>query len=429
MDDLTWTKNQVIIFLIFRIISPYDKAKTMKSLVILFYSLFVSITALSQAPFIDLTFTAVNNTTHIQMDSIKVMNRTQGGDTVLYWPDTILSIYFVDIPEPEQETPSFKVYQNYPNPVTDRTTITIYVPEKDKVSAIITDILGNIVIKSDRMLDKGFHSFRFSPGSGNLYFFTARWRGNSCSIKILQAAFNTNRESLLEYIGNETLSSQLKTTNDIQSFIFSLGDTMLYIGYSDTLQSGMLDSPEESKIYIFQFATSIPCPGMPTLEYEGQTYNTIQIFSQCWLKENLNVGTMIQAGEDMTDNGFIEKYCYYNQQDSCTKFGGFYQWREMMQYTTQQGARGICPDGWHLPTDEEWKILEGSVDSNYGIGDPEWDPNMEWQGFNAGTNLKTTNSWLYGGNGTDLFGFSCQPAGYCLPDFPNFHGWGYENAY
>jgi hypothetical protein len=54
---------------------------------------------------------------------------------------------------------------------------------------------------------------------------------------------------------------------------------------------------------------------------------------------------------------------------------------------------------------------------------------MEWQGFNAGTNLKTTNSWLYGGNGTDLFGFSCQPAGYCLPDFPNFHGWGYENAY
>ncbi len=50
-----------------------------------------------------------------------------------------------------------------------------------------------------------------------------------------------------------------------------------------------------------------------------------------------------------------------------------YQWEEMMQYTTQQGAQGICPPGWHLPTDEEWKVLEGAVDSQYGIGDPEWD--------------------------------------------------------
>ena len=75
----------------------------------------------------------------------------------------------------------------------------------------------------------------------------------------------------------------------------------------------------------------------------------------------------------MTDNGTMEKYCYNNEPDSCTKYGGLYQWDEMMQYTTQQGVQGICPPGWHLPTDEEWKVLEGAVDSQYGIGDPEWD--------------------------------------------------------
>ena len=82
---------------------------------------------------------------------------------------------------------------------------------------------------------------------------------------------------------------------------------------------------------------------------------------------------MIHGTMEQSNNGIIEKYCYNNEPDSCTKYGGLYQWNEMMQYTTQQGAQGICPPGWHLPTDEEWKVLEGAVDSQYGIGDPEWD--------------------------------------------------------
>jgi uncharacterized protein (TIGR02145 family) len=114
----------------------------------------------------------------------------------------------------------------------------------------------------------------------------------------------------------------------------------------------------------------------------------------------------------MTNNGIIEKYCYNNEIDSCTKYGGLYQWNEVMQYTTQQGTQGICPPGWHIPTDEEWKVLEGAVDSLYGIGDPEWDIAGVYRGFNVGTNLKTTSGWLFGGNGTDLFGFSCLPGGY-----------------
>lgn len=198
--------------------------------------------------------------------------------------------------------------------------------------------------------------------------------------------------------------------NDNQSFFFSPGDELLYIGYADTLQSGMLNSPEESSAFTFQFATNIPCPGTPTVDYEGQVYNTIQIFSQCWLKENLNVGEMVNGTIEQSDNGTIEKYCYNNQPDSCTRYGGLYQWDEMMQYTNQQGARGICPPGWHLTTDDEWKVLEGSVDSLYGIGNNFWNE-YGYRGTDAGTNLKTSSGWINNGNGTDLFGFACMPAG------------------
>jgi uncharacterized protein (TIGR02145 family) len=279
-----------------------------------------------------------------------------------------------------------------------------------------------MIVQTERLLDRGKHAFLFTPGSGKLYFFTALWRGNSSSIKILQAASHAYGSGSLVYTGSEALTPFLKASEDIQGFVFSPGDELLFIGYTDTLQSGMSDVPEENITYTFQFATNIPCPGTPTVDYEGQVYNTIQIFSQCWLKENLNVGTMIDGYDVMTDNGIIEKYCYNDEPDSCTKYGGLYQWWEMMQYTTQQGAQGICPPGWHLPTDEEWKVLEGAVDSQYGIGDNIWD-NWGYRGTDAGRNLKTTSGWNENGNGTDLFGFSGLPGGH-RSFYGNFYGGG-----
>jgi len=372
----------------------------------------ISLSLFSQRLTMELTFTAENNGDYVQLDSINVMNLTQGGDTTLYYPDTVLFIYFVGIPEPSKNLSGFQVFQNYPNPVADRTTVSLYIPEKDKVSILVTDILGRMIVQSERVLNQGTHSFRFTPGNGNLFFFTARWRGNGSSIKILQTEPNTGGTSSLEYLGDEDPSLQLKTMQAIQSFSFTPGDELLYIGFANGLESGMLDAPQESTTYTFQFATNLPCLGTPTVEYEGQVYNTIQIFSQCWLKENLNVGTMIMGNQNQLNNGIIEKYCYNNDTSKCNIYGGLYQWREMMQYTTQQGARGICPPGWHIPTDEEWKVLEGAVDSQYGIGDPEWDHYYEYRGYDAGMNLKTTSGWNENGNGADLFGFSGVPGGY-----------------
>ena len=375
----------------------------------------IIVSAFGQKPSMELTFTAVDSAVHSQLVIIKVMNRTQGGDTLLYYPDTVLVLeYTVGIPEINNDVGALKVFQNYPNPVVDQTTITLYVPEKDKVSIILSDMLGRKVVTTERLLESGYHSFKFTPGNGRLVFFNAQWRGNSSTIKILKTDNASGSIGSLEYIGRKNSESQTKTIEAKHGFSFSLGDELLYIGYTDTLNSGMLDVPEASKTYTFQFATNIPCPGTPTVTYEGQVYNTIQIFSQCWLKENLNVGTMIPGAQDMEDNDTIEKYCYENEPDSCTVYGGLYQWDEMMQYTTQQGTQGICPPGWHLPTDEEWKVLEGAVDSQFWIGNPEWD-DIGWRGYDAGTNLKTTSGWAGGGNGTNLFGFSGLPSGARYP--------------
>jgi uncharacterized protein (TIGR02145 family) len=114
----------------------------------------------------------------------------------------------------------------------------------------------------------------------------------------------------------------------------------------------------------------------------------------------------------MTDNGVLEKYCYSNSILNCDEYGGLYQWDEVKGYDLENGNRSICPYGWHLPSDEEWKVLEGAVDGQYGIGDQAWDE-MEWRGYDAGTDLKTTSGWNNEGNGSDLFGFSALPGGVC----------------
>lgn len=98
------------------------------------------------------------------------------------------------------------------------------------------------------------------------------------------------------------------------------------------------------------------CP--QSIVYLGKTYNTVSIKTsireQCWLKENLDAGVMIDGSLKAINNSTIEKYCYDNNQSNCNKYGGLYQWDEAMQYQTKERAQGICPPGWHIPSTTDY---------------------------------------------------------------------------
>jgi len=190
---------------------------------------------------------------------------------------------------------------------------------------------------------------------------------------------------------------------------------------------GYLVKMNADDVLIYPGSSSFTCGDPITDPRDEQTYNTVQIGGQCWMAENLNIGTRIDGVEEMTDNGIIEKYCYDNDPANCDIYGGLYQWNEMMEYTTTLGIQGICPNGWYIPTDDEWKILEGTVDSQYPVGDPIWNQ-MDYRGYDAGLNLKSTSGWYEGGNGSGLYGFGALPGGYrgtygffyLLPNYATF---------
>ncbi|HNS16787.1 MAG TPA: fibrobacter succinogenes major paralogous domain-containing protein [Bacteroidales bacterium] len=153
----------------------------------------------------------------------------------------------------------------------------------------------------------------------------------------------------------------------------------------------------------------------PTVtDIDGNVYHTVIIGDQVWMAENLRV-THYRDGSSIH---YISNDAYSNQEwMQCTigayciaktgKYGVIYNAYAAMD------ERNLAPAGWHIPSDAEWKILEGTVDSQYPVDDPQWD-NYAYRGFDAGGNLKsTTSDWNQPNSGaTDKFGFSALPGGW-----------------
>lgn len=140
---------------------------------------------------------------------------------------------------------------------------------------------------------------------------------------------------------------------------------------------------------------------------DGKMYNTVKIGDQCWMAQNLNTGTRINGVVNMQDNDILEKYCYNDQDANCDIYGGMYQWNEMMEYSTTPGVQGICPDGWHLPTYDEYVQLSAFLG-----GDAVAGGKMKEVGF---THWNTPNT-----NATNASGFTGLPGGDRFHNTGNF---------
>ena len=149
---------------------------------------------------------------------------------------------------------------------------------------------------------------------------------------------------------------------------------------------------------------------------DGQTYRTVKIGGQVWMAENLNYRYLGPTAKLDSSS-----FCFDNNPTNCTKYGRLYIWSAVMdsagliEGNTANGCgfdsecslsgrvRGVCPQGWHLPSYDEWDALIVAVDGSI----------TEYMSSNtAGTKLKSATGWSSSGNGTDAFGFSALPAGY-----------------
>ena len=148
---------------------------------------------------------------------------------------------------------------------------------------------------------------------------------------------------------------------------------------------------------------------------DGKVYRTVKIGGQTWMAENLNFDPG-QGGSG--DAKYDWSWCYNNEPKNCEVAGRFYTWAaaiDSVKLATDAknpqdcGLRkecriaaagsttlvqGVCPPGWHLPTETEWSALFTAVDRS-----------------TSGEVLRSQTGWHFNKNGTDAFGFSALPAG------------------
>lgn len=143
------------------------------------------------------------------------------------------------------------------------------------------------------------------------------------------------------------------------------------------------------------------------------------------MAENLNIGKMIGSGLDQANDTLIERYCYDRDTTNCDRYGGLYQWAEMMQLPSrcntescagliQENHQGICPDGWRLLTQEDFYIVMHADNNEHGIEDVRSNVfgGYNYTGYSltgAGyvwnrrlENIGTATHWFYAEEGTSL---------------------------
>ena len=411
----------------------------MKKLSILTILLFCAATLFAQT--VSVTFTGRDaQNQYLPLTRVVVSNLTKGWQETLYWPDTVLLMTdgtgIGDV-ETFPET-SLRLSQNNPNPFDGTTFVNLQVAEPGDVAIEITDITGRIVGANNYSpLQPGIHEIRISLAAAGIYFLTARQNGRTASVKMVNRGNGGgNAVALSDIVGanNDSPLPQPKNAHRGETDNpFELGDQMEYVGFATQnateVESGhVMQTQEASQTVVLTFGDGAPCSGTPTvIDIDGNVYNTVQIGQQCWTRENLRTthyadGTAILVGN--SNASYVEPYYYdYSTHSLPLETRGYlYNWPAAMHGSSSSsanpsGVQGLCPTGWHLPSDEEWSQL-----IDYVSGESEYTCSGIIGYIDIAKALASETGWYISINTCEVgndptsnnaTGFSAVPAGSC----------------
>ena len=298
---------------------------------------------------------------------------------------------------------------------------------KDTISIVSIPILTTTAISAIKSNSAASGGNITSDGGANITARGVVWStsANPTIALTTKTTDGTGTDSFTSSLTNLTT----KTTYYLRAYATNSAGT----GYGNEITFTTLDS---------SIMMGIPCPGTPTVkDIDGNTYNTVQIGTQCWTKENLRVtkyrdGSIIPLDESGGTNGdgpgqtwgkgTGARTVYGHSASNLAIYGYLYNWYSVVD------IKGLCPSGWHVPSDEEWTNL-----TNYLGGESVAGGKMKsigttyWNNPNTGANNES--------------GFTTLPSGYryidgsfnniridaflwSVTEFNNIYSWG-RNLY
>lgn len=364
----------------------------------------------------------------IGLSTVKVQNLTTGVIVDVPAGDVLYLSTITDIQENiDLKSSGLKIY---PNPMTDKSTLTILPPISGDAIITICDLTGKILIKFKDFLNNCAQEFSLSGLKNGLYVINVQGSSYHFSSELLSTGISDGTENITKLNDNIRTASIKKAMNEAKglegtiNMAYNSGERLKYTAVSGNNSTVMTDIPTTDKTVIFTFSE---CK-----DGDNNYYPIVQIENQIWMAENLKTtkyidGTDIPQVTDNTawSNLLTSGYCWYNNNIANKDiYGGLYNW-----YTVKTG--NLCPSGWHFPNIgyNEFNILYNYLNMNgyrtIAIGD-------------IAKSVASTSGWasstIPGAVGNTDYpalrnatGFSALPSGYrgSSGTFQGLGGWAY----
>jgi len=282
----------------------------------------------------------------------------------------------------------------FPNPFENTSSLSFTQPIPGKVHINARNLIGQVVFQSDQYLEAGQHSFNLSLNTQGIFIITITSENVKCSIKAICTESNSN---LMGIVSSDNATNGMglkshfeqKNQNSVYSLPYSPEQRIHFTCKGGRFTTIITDSPISSKNYVVEF---VEC-----MDSDNKTYMTVKIGDQIWMAEN------------MAKSASEGSWAYNNDEGLVPVFGRLYDW---------QAASTICPAGWHLPSDEEYKILE----SDQGMTPDDLDKIGFRYSGDVGFKLKSFTGYVFEGSGNNSSGFNAPPGGYRDPITGNSYG-------
>ena len=325
-----------------------------------------------------------NTAQYVRLTKVVITNQTANWSDTIVYPDTTVILQVGTGIAENVKDDDFGLAPNRPNPFYGHTDVDLQVAEAGMLTMELVDITGRCLNSlSMSSLQPGQHQFSINVTSPGIYFLTARQNGRTSSVKMIaQGGEGSDRIFYTGLSGQSAFNVNLKKAI---TKAFHYGDVMTFTGYAIIQGKEVASQPVFRKDVVTE-TIMLPfvsedeefvCGKSCAVDVDGNIYHSVLIGEQCWMTENMRAtrfttGIEIELTFGETQSRSVPYRYLPNDDESAVAYYGYlYNWPAAMNMrnssaTVPSGIQGICPDGWHVPSDDEFLLLYDYVAS---VGD------------------------------------------------------------
>lgn len=302
----------------------------------------------------------------------------------------------------------------FPNPSDASFFVNFFAESDGQVSISIIDVQGRQLMDETFYAAKGFYKTEISGALNGLYFIQIRGEAYTYTEKIAGTASKTQslHASIAQSVAFSETQNPVTKLGDEYEMPYKYGDVLIFTFISS-------NGNKTFKPVVINNQGIIADGEMLTLtvnfykcrDNENYEYSVVEVGEKVWMAENLNTEYFANNSHiklETSDNSWGQlktvAFCnYLNSVENSATYGKLYNWHAV------DFSAGLCPSGWHVPSDAEWLNLEKNIGvSNTVVG------KKGWRGNPYGCYLKAngTDFWSADPNEqTNAAGFFALPAG------------------